>query len=91
MAGTRDPSQIPFASDSIFNLPLGSGAQWQANAQLSGSTAYINTPDYSGYNENIYTGTASDPVVTITNNAGAGGSAGSGQKSRPTIRSASRI
>ena len=79
MAGTRDPSQIPFASDSIFNLPLGSGAQWQANAQLSGSTAYINTPDYSGYNENIYTGTASDPVVTITNNAGAGGSAGSFQ------------
>nr|WP_294514059.1 hypothetical protein [uncultured Rhodopila sp.] len=78
-SGTRDPSQTPFASTSVFNLPLGSGAQWQANAQLSGANAFINTADGSGYNENIYTGTASDPLVTVTNTAGAGGTPGTFQ------------
>ena len=78
-SGLRDPSQTPFASTSVFNLPLGSGAQWQANAQLSGANAYINTADGSGYNENIYTGAASDPLVTVTNTAGAGGTPGTFQ------------
>ncbi|MEA2740362.1 MAG: hypothetical protein QOH05_3669, partial [Acetobacteraceae bacterium] len=77
--GTRDPSQIPFASNSVFNLPLGLGAQWQANAQLSSSNVYINTANRRGYNENIYPGTASDPLVTITNSAGAGGTPGTFQ------------
>ncbi|HET6609736.1 MAG TPA: hypothetical protein VFG62_23905, partial [Rhodopila sp.] len=71
-AGTRDASQIPFASDSIFNLPLGTGATWASNAQLAGAGVYINTP-LSGYNENIYTGTASDPLVTITDNGSVDG------------------
>ena len=38
MAAVRDPTQIPFASDSVFNLPLGSGAQWQFNQQLAGAS-----------------------------------------------------
>ncbi len=42
-AGTRDPSQTPFASNSVFNLPLGSGAQWTQNAQLAGANVYVNT------------------------------------------------
>jgi hypothetical protein len=75
----RDPSQTPFASTSVFNVPLGSGAQWQANPQLSSANAFINTADGSGYNENIYTGTASDPLVTVTDTAGAGGTPGTFQ------------
>nr|WP_294529814.1 hypothetical protein [uncultured Rhodopila sp.] len=75
----RDPSQTPFASTSVFNLPLGSGAQWQANAQLSAANAFINTADGSGYNENIYTGTAGDPLVTVINTAADGGTPGTFQ------------
>ncbi|MBS0640052.1 MAG: hypothetical protein JSS43_09285 [Proteobacteria bacterium] len=74
MPGTRDPSQIPFASDSVFNLPIGSGAKWTYNAQLAGAKIFINTA--GNYNENIWTGTASDPLVTITNTATAGGTPG---------------
>jgi hypothetical protein len=73
--GTRDPSQTPFASTSIFNLPLGSGAQWTYNAQLASANVYVNTTA-SGYNENIYTGVASDPLVTITDNGSVDGIGG---------------
>ncbi len=75
--GTRDPSQIPFASDSVFNLPLGLNAQWMYNAQLAGANVGINT--VGNWNENIWTGTASDPVVTVTNTAASGGTAGTFQ------------
>jgi hypothetical protein len=78
-SGTRDASQIPFASTSVFNLPPGSDTQWQYNGQLASANAYINTANLSGYNENIYTGTSSDPLVTITNDAGAGGQPGTFQ------------
>ncbi len=61
--GTRDPSQTPFASTSIFNLPFGSGAEWTYNAQLANSKVVINTS--GNYNEPVYTGTASDPLVTV--------------------------
>jgi hypothetical protein len=61
----------PFASDSIFNLPLGTGAQWMRNDQLSNAGVYINT--VGNYNENIYTSTANDPLVTVTNDAASGG------------------
>ncbi len=64
----------PFASNSVFNQPLGSGAQWQPNAQLDNAGVYINT--VGNYNENIYTSTASDPLVTVTNDAAAGGTPG---------------
>jgi hypothetical protein len=73
-AGTRDPSQTPFASTSVFNLPLGSGARWTPNAQLSHARVFVNTVD--NYNENIWVGTASDPVVTITDKATSGGTPG---------------
>ena len=69
--GTRDPSQTPFASNSVFNLPFGSGAQWTYNAQLANSNVVINTS--GNYNEPIYTGTASDPLVTVYNNGSASG------------------
>ncbi len=75
---TRDPSQTPFASDSVFNLPLGLGAQWQYNGQLASANAFVNTIE-TGYTENIYTSSASDPLVTITNSAAAGGTPGTFQ------------
>jgi hypothetical protein len=71
-AATRDLSQIPYSSDSVFNLPLGSNAQWEANDQLSGARVFVNTTT-SGYNQNIYASDGSDPVVTVFNNAAAGG------------------
>jgi hypothetical protein len=71
--GTRDPSQTPFASNSIFNLPLGSGAQWTYNAQLANTNVVVNTS--GNYNEPIYTSTASDPLVTVYNNGSAQGAA----------------
>jgi hypothetical protein len=74
-SATRDPSQTPFASDSVFNLPLGSNATWQSNDQLSNASVFVNTTT-SGFTQNIYTGTDSDPLVTVTNNAGSGGTAG---------------
>lgn len=79
---TRDASQAPFAADSVFNLPLGSGAQWQANGQLSSANVFVNTVD-SGYNENIYTSTANDPLVTVTSSGSTGGVAGTFQTHLP--------
>ena len=76
--GSVTTDTTPFAPNSVFNLPLGSDAQWQPNAQLSSSNVTVNTTA-SGFNENIYVGTASDPVVTITNNAGSGGTPGTFQ------------
>jgi hypothetical protein len=73
-SGTRDPSQIPFASNSVFNLPLGLNAHWQTNAQLSTANVYVNT--VGNYNENIWTGKVTDPLVTVTNNASWGGTPG---------------
>jgi hypothetical protein len=75
--GTRDPSQTPFASTSIFNLPIGSGAQWMANSQLTNSKIFVNT--VGNFNQNIYAGSASDRLVTVTNNAQMGGTPGTFQ------------
>jgi hypothetical protein len=76
--GTAALGTAPFAADSVFNQPLGSGAQWQANAQLSSANAFINTTA-SGFNENVYAGSASDPLITVTNNGDSGGQAGTFQ------------
>jgi hypothetical protein len=70
--GTREPSQTPVASTSVFNLPFGSGKQW-TNAQLANSDVVINTS--GNWNEPIYTCTASDPLVTVYNNGSAQGAA----------------
>jgi hypothetical protein len=71
---TRDPLQTPFSSDSIWNLPLGTGAQWQYNAQLAGAGVFVNTN--GNYNEDIYASTDSDPLVTVTSDGSFGGGAG---------------
>jgi hypothetical protein len=55
-------------------MPLGSDAQWAPNAQLQSAGVYINT--VGNYNEDIYTSSASDPLVTVTNDAAAGGTPG---------------
>jgi hypothetical protein len=81
--GSGALATTPFAPDSVFNLPLGSNAQWQANGQLSSANVFVNTTA-SGFNENIYVGTASDPVVTVTNNAGSGGTPGTFQVHIPS-------
>jgi len=67
----------PFASNSIFNLPLGTGAQWMQNDQLNNAGVFVNT--VGNYNENIYTSDANDPLVTVTNNAASGGTPGTFQ------------
>ena len=77
MAQGRDPFLTPFASDSVFNLPLGSGATWQPNSQLSSAGILVNTS--GNFNQSIWRGTASDPLVTVTNNAEAGGTPGTFQ------------
>lgn len=74
----RYPWQTPFSSDSVFNLPLGSGAQWTYNAQLAGGQPFVNTTA-SGWNANLYEGVASDPIVTVTVNGAAGGPTGTYQ------------
>lgn len=73
-AHARDPAQTPFASDSVFNLPLGSGAQWQHNAQLASAGVVIDT--VGNWNENIYTSAATDPVVTVRVSGASGGPKG---------------
>lgn len=73
-AQIRDPTQIPFSSYSVFNLPLGSGAQWQYNSQLASAGVVINTA--GGWNENIYASGASDPGVMVTVMGSSGGRKG---------------
>src|SRR5689334_9927733 len=73
----RDPSQVPFASDSVFNLPLGLNAQWQYNAQLANAPVNVNAG--GPWANNIYAGTASDPLVTVTVNGASGGPSGTYQ------------
>lgn len=76
-SGTRDPSQTPFSSTSVFNMPLGLGAQWQANAQLAGAGIVVDT--VGNWNQNIYSSSASDPLVTVTVAGSSGGPAGTYQ------------
>jgi hypothetical protein len=65
---TRDPSTIPFASDSVWNIGIGSNAIWSADGepdaqqlhQLNGAI------DTAAWGQPIYFGTASDPLVTVT-------------------------
>src|SRR5580704_7862138 len=80
-SGVRNPSQTPFASTSVFNLPLGSGAQWQPNSQLESAGIFFNTD--GNFNEPIYIGTASEPLVTVTSDGSAGGGAGTFQLHMP--------
>lgn len=78
MADVRDPWNTPFSSDSVFNLPIGSGAQWTFNEQLAAGQPFVNTTE-SGWNANLYKGDGSDPLVTVTVSGAAGGPAGTYQ------------
>ena len=69
MAATRNPTDIPFASSSVWNIGIGSNAQWSAStdvdaSQLHGLNGAINA---GAWGQPIYFGTASDPLVTVTN------------------------
>ena len=69
MAATRNPTDIPFASSSVWNIGIGSNAQWSASTdvdarQLHGLNGAINA---GAWGQPIYFGTASDPLVTVTN------------------------
>jgi hypothetical protein len=74
----RYPWYTPFSSDSVFNLPIGSSAQWTYNAQLAQGQPFVNTTAV-GWNTHLYKGTASDPLVTISVNGASGGPAGTYQ------------
>ena len=65
--GGRDPTLQPFSSTGVWNLPIGSGAQWGATsdpdvAQLEGTSAMILAADYG---KPFYVGTATDPLITL--------------------------
>ena len=69
MAATRNPTDIPFASTSVWNIGIGSNAQWSSSgdvdaAQLHGLHGGVTTANWG---QPIYFGTASDPLVTVTN------------------------
>jgi hypothetical protein len=67
MAQTRNPWDQPFASNSVWNVGIGSGAKWGSSsdadvAQLRSLKPWVNAGEYG---MPIYVGTASDPLVTI--------------------------
>jgi hypothetical protein len=68
LPATRDASLWPFASNSPFNTPVGSGAQFAAdsdvrNRDLTADHAYINA---SYWSHPVYQATTSDPMRTVT-------------------------
>ena len=69
MAATRNPTDIPFASTSVWNIGIGSNAQWSSSSDVDASQLHgLNggvTP--ANWGQPIYFGTASDPLVTVTN------------------------
>ncbi len=67
-----NPWDQPFSASSPWNIGIGSNAQWGSKsdadvAQLDSARGFINGGDYS---MPIYVGTASDPLVTITDDDG---------------------
>ncbi|MFL5285252.1 MAG: hypothetical protein ACJ8AW_30815 [Rhodopila sp.] len=51
----------------MFNKPLGTGAVWGQNQQLSSAGVVVNAS--GNWEQHIYTGTASDPVVMVNGTA----------------------
>lgn len=65
----RNPFLQPFASNSTWNIGVGSGATWEttgatATAHLITLTGVFNSNDQ--FNQPIYLGHASDPVIAVT-------------------------
>jgi hypothetical protein len=65
--GLREPWNQPFAANSVWNTPIGSGAKWSdlgdpGTAQLVTVGAAVNCAKWS---QPHYIGTASDPLVTV--------------------------
>src|SRR4051794_4394867 len=70
MAATRNPTDIPFASSSVWNIGIGSNAQWSQSTDVDARQLHsLNGAVNAGaWGQPIYYGTASDPLVTVTNN-----------------------
>ena len=66
-ATARDATQWPFATNSPWNTPLGSGATYQSSPFITGCCPWLN---YDAYSIPIYQASASDPLVTITARSG---------------------
>jgi hypothetical protein len=71
-ATVRLPWNQPFAADSPWNIGIGSGAQWESPnspviQELHSLNGMINVADWS---LPVFTGTASDPLVTIVTTDG---------------------
>jgi Ca2+-binding RTX toxin-like protein len=69
MAATRNPTDIPFASTSVWNIGIGSNAQWSQSTDVDARQLHslYGTVNAAAYGQPIYFGTASDPLVTVTN------------------------
>ena len=65
MAATRNPTDIPFSSTSVWNIGIGSNAQWSSSSdvdatQLHGLNGGVTTANWG---QPIYFGTASVGTV----------------------------
>ncbi len=74
-ASGRDPWVQPFTRTSIWNMPIGSGAQYSPDSDpmtvdLRSGVAVLNSGMWS---EAAYLASSSDPVVTVTTQEGAQG------------------
>jgi hypothetical protein len=69
MAATRNPTDIPFSSSSVWNIGIGSNAQWSLSTDVDARQLHsLNGAVNAGaWGQPIYFGTASDPLVTVTN------------------------
>jgi hypothetical protein len=68
-SSTRSPQDIPFSSDSVWNVGIGTNAKWGLDSdvdvqQLRSLKGVVN----AGYwGQPIYFGTPADPLVTVRN------------------------
>ena len=65
---TRDPEDIPFSSESVWNVGIGSGAKWghARDADVQQLRSLVGVINAAHYGQPIYFGTPSDPLVTVT-------------------------
>jgi hypothetical protein len=68
-SSTRRPQDIPFSSDSVWNIGIGSKAKWGLDRdvdvqQLRSLNGGVNAGNWG---QPIYFGTPTDPLVTVRN------------------------